>query len=96
MGLFSKLFGPSDIQRQLEALWEEIGDTILVLIDKCRSRLKDTAMARMARVVVPGYPHHVTQRGVRSIAIFRDDDDRQEGEAKIMYTGIRVGEGVRS
>ncbi|HKK06668.1 MAG TPA: transposase, partial [Gammaproteobacteria bacterium] len=22
-------------------------------------------MARMARVVVPGYPHHVTQRGNR-------------------------------
>ena len=45
-------------------------------------------MARIARLVVPGHPQHVTQRGVRSIAIFRDDDDRQEGEVKIMYTGI--------
>jgi len=33
-------------------------------------------MARFARLVVPGYPHHVTQRGVRSIDIFDHDDDR--------------------
>jgi putative transposase len=26
-------------------------------------------MARMARVVVPGYPHHVTQRGNRSFGM---------------------------
>lgn len=29
-------------------------------------------MARLARWVVPGYPHHVTQRGVRSMDIFAD------------------------
>ena len=34
-------------------------------------------MTRLARVVVPGLPHHVTQRGVRSINIFRDDADRE-------------------
>ena len=34
-------------------------------------------MARMARIVVLEYPHHVTQRGVRSLPIFRDDEDRQ-------------------
>ncbi len=34
-------------------------------------------MARISRVVVPKYPHHVTQRGVRSIAIFETDTDRQ-------------------
>lgn len=33
-------------------------------------------MARLARLVVPGYPHHITQRGVRSINIFSDEDDR--------------------
>ena len=27
---------------------------------------------------MPGYPHHVTQRGVRSMDVFRDDDDRRE------------------
>jgi putative transposase len=31
----------------------------------------------MSRIVIPGLPHHVTQRGVRSIAIFRDDEDRE-------------------
>jgi putative transposase len=34
-------------------------------------------MARISRVVASGYPHHVTQRGVRSIAIFQTDSDRR-------------------
>ncbi len=34
-------------------------------------------MARISRVVAPGYPHHVTQRGVRSIPIFQTDSDRK-------------------
>src|SRR5512135_1340564 len=33
-------------------------------------------MTRLARAVVPGYPHHVTQRGVRSTVVFRDDFER--------------------
>ncbi len=33
-------------------------------------------MPRLPRLVVPGYPHHITQRGVRSIDIFSNDDDR--------------------
>ena len=32
-------------------------------------------MARMPRVVVPGYPHHVTQRGNRRQQTFFNDDD---------------------
>lgn len=32
-------------------------------------------MARLARVVLPGVPHHVTQRGVRRQATFFNDDD---------------------
>ena len=32
-------------------------------------------MARMARVVVPFYPHHVTQRGNRRQRTFFDDND---------------------
>lgn len=32
----------------------------------------------MARVVVPEYPHHVTQRGVRSMNVFFSDEDRLE------------------
>jgi len=31
----------------------------------------------MPRLVVPGLPHHLTQRGVRSIDIFRDDAERE-------------------
>ncbi len=32
-------------------------------------------MARLARVVVPGIPHHVTQRGVRRMRVFFHDGD---------------------
>jgi putative transposase len=35
-------------------------------------------MARLARVVIPGTPHHVVQRGVRSLAVFHSDRDRKE------------------
>jgi putative transposase len=34
-------------------------------------------MARLARLVVPGYPHHVVQRGNNRQAIFVDDVDRE-------------------
>ncbi len=34
-------------------------------------------MARMPRLVVPGYPHHVTQRGARRMQTFFSDDDYQ-------------------
>jgi putative transposase len=34
-------------------------------------------MARIARVVAPGQPHHVTQRGNRPQDIFDDSTDRQ-------------------
>ena len=33
-------------------------------------------MARISRLVIPGYPHHITQRGVRSMDVFTDDRDR--------------------
>ena len=33
-------------------------------------------MPRMSRLIIPGFPHHVTQRGVRSMDIFPDDDAR--------------------
>ena len=34
-------------------------------------------MARIARVVAPGIGHHITQRGVRSINIFRGAEDKK-------------------
>ncbi len=35
-------------------------------------------MARLARVVVPGYPHHITQRGNRRQQTFFSDEDYEE------------------
>ena len=32
-------------------------------------------MPRLARLVVPGYPHHVVQRGMRSFDIFHRGPD---------------------
>jgi putative transposase len=34
-------------------------------------------MARISRVVVPEYPHHITQRGVRSMSIFQTDEEHR-------------------
>ena len=34
-------------------------------------------MARLARAVVPGMPHHVTQRGNRRMEVFFSDADYQ-------------------
>jgi len=34
-------------------------------------------MARLARIVIPGLPHHVTQRGNRREAIFFQDGDHE-------------------
>ncbi len=33
-------------------------------------------MPRMKRVTIPGYPHHIVQRGVRSMDIFFEEQDR--------------------
>lgn len=35
-------------------------------------------MPRLARIVLPHHPHHITQRGVRSINVFHCDEDRLE------------------
>jgi putative transposase len=48
-------------------------------------------MARMARLVVPGLPHHVTQRGVRSVDIFDDDGDRALYLTLMREQGERFG-----
>ena len=34
-------------------------------------------MSRVARIVVPGFPHHVTQRGNRRPDVFETDRDRE-------------------
>jgi putative transposase len=35
-------------------------------------------MSRLARIVFPGFPHHITQRGVRRHDVFHDRKDRVE------------------
>ena len=42
-------------------------------------------MARLARVVVPGMPHHITQRGNRRQTTFFGDDD-YEAYVELMAT----------
>jgi len=34
-------------------------------------------MPRIARIIAPGYPHHITQRGNNRNFVFFDDEDRQ-------------------
>jgi len=50
-------------------------------------------MARLARVVVPGFPHHMTQRGNRRQATFFCDDDY---EIYLVRVGRVCSEGGRS
>ena len=49
-------------------------------------------MARLARVVIPGMPHHVTQRGNRRQPTFFDDED-YAAYLELMADGCRE-EGV--
>jgi putative transposase len=48
-------------------------------------------MARIARVVVPGIPHHVTQRGNRRMEVFFSDDDREEYLRLLVESGREHG-----
>jgi len=48
-------------------------------------------MARIARVVVPGLPHHVVQRGVRRMDVFFSDADRREYLRQLAVQGQRFG-----
>ncbi len=49
------------------------------------------AMARISRIVVPGYPHHLTQRGVRSMDVFHSDDDRHAYLSFLAEEAARFG-----
>jgi putative transposase len=48
-------------------------------------------MGRLARVVLPGVVHHITQRGVRSMEIFFEDYDRSVYLSLLKEQGNRVG-----
>ena len=57
----------------LSSVWRQSGDSIS--IHWCSWYF--ACMSRLARMVVPGLPHHVTQRGNRREAIFFEDGDQQ-------------------
>ena len=48
-------------------------------------------MGRLARVVLPGVVHHITQRGVRGMNLFDDDQDRIEYLSLLKEQGEKVG-----
>ncbi len=48
-------------------------------------------MARLARVVVPGTPHHVTQRGNRGDSVFFDDADYALYKDLVAETAKKAG-----
>ena len=48
-------------------------------------------MARIARVVVPGVPHHIVQRGVRRMDVFFTNEDREAYIYYLAEQGERFG-----
>lgn len=48
-------------------------------------------MARLARVVVPGIAHHVTQRGNHKEAVFFNEEDRRVYLASLTENSLRYG-----
>lgn len=51
-------------------------------------------MARRARVVIPGCPHHVTHRGNLRAQVFFTDDDRRLYLTMLMQCAQRFGVNV--
>ena len=52
-------------------------------------------MPRVARIVIPNYPHHVTQRGNNRQDVFFVDDDRASYLGLLREEGERFGLGVQ-
>ena len=50
-------------------------------------------MSRTARLVVPGLPHHVIQRGNRRQKVFFSDEDKALYLKILSLQGLRRGEG---
>jgi hypothetical protein len=48
-------------------------------------------MPRLARIVVPGLPHHVTQRGNRREAIFFEDGDHEVYRDLLAEQALKAG-----
>jgi len=48
-----------------------------IIIEGLAQMKNPVDLARISRLVVPKYPHPITQRSVRSMAIFQTDEDRR-------------------
>ena len=57
----------------------------------CSWRKGDDGTARLARVLVPGLPHHVTQRGNRREPVFFGAEDYQLYRRLIATAARRAG-----
>ena len=55
----------------------------------------EAEMARLRRFVVPGLPHHITQRGNRRANVFLDDQDRRVFLRLLRETSERYSLGRR-
>lgn len=53
-------------------------------------------MARIARIVLPRLPHHVTHRGNRQAPIFITEEDRESYLRRLMHYSAECGVGVWS
>jgi len=42
----------------------------------CEDQDKNRFMPRIARIIAPYYPHHITQRGNNRADVFWDDEDK--------------------
>jgi putative transposase len=76
-----------------EAVWE-IGILSPYFISFHATICQHAFMVRLARVVVPGIPHHVTQRGNRREPIFFTDGDRRFYRALLGEQARRYGVAV--
>ena len=81
--------GLSGVER-LEIPWKFRGHDTVFVDYKLKHGIL-TAMARMKRIVVPGFPHYVVQRGVRSMDIFFQEQDRKEYLGLLREQGERFG-----
>jgi len=53
-------------------------------------------MSRMARVVCPEVPHHITQRGVRRFNVFLDESDHRRYLDLLKHYSKKFGLGITS
>jgi hypothetical protein len=54
------------------------GDIRQVFMDNDETFLQHDTMTRLSRMVIPRYPHHITQLGVRSMNMFHEESEQKQ------------------